>query len=246
MFCTVDKRQDVTKFAYEKITIPSKNWIDIQDHVNVKGANYRGILREGMASLASRIIDESYSEMKMQFPKERHDYWEEQPLSDINLEYAARDAYVTYQLYVKIWYFLRYLVFCPGCKKEDELRGRLCNQCRSAEIDADRARDDAAAEIARLEAELSSVQAELASVQAELDCLNAPASSDNTQQASPPHGKRLKSDEQKSSGSGWYTGPGKQSDDPWQKLSGDQQSKQSDDPWQKLSGDQQSRKNWDW
>ncbi|XP_071676826.1 uncharacterized protein [Lolium perenne] len=106
--------------------------------VIVKGLNERGnLMRDGMASLATSIIDESYGLMKSKFPRERHKDWDEQPLSDLNLEYAAKDAYVSYQLYVKIWFFLRYLVFCPGCKKEDELRGRLCCKCRVAEIEAE-------------------------------------------------------------------------------------------------------------
>ncbi|KAK1556147.1 hypothetical protein QYE76_059220, partial [Lolium multiflorum] len=187
----VDKRADFIKLYYEKIIIPRENWIDIQEIVNVKGLNERGkLMRDGMASLATSIMDDSYSEMKSKFPRERHNYWEEQPLSDLNLEYAAKDAYVSYQLYVKIWFFLRYLVFCPGCKKEDKLRGRLCRKCNAAEIEAEHAQRNAAAEIARLNAELASAQAELA-------ILKAPASSDNTQQTSPPHGKRTKmNDEQ--------------------------------------------------
>ncbi|XP_071683710.1 3'-5' exonuclease-like [Lolium perenne] len=157
VFCSVDKTADFIKLYYEKIIIPRENWIDIQEIVNVKGLNERGkLMRDGMASLATSIIDESYSQMKSKFPPERHNYWEEQPLSNLNLEYAAKDAYVSYQLYVKIWFFLRYLVFCPGCKKEDELRGRLCRKCKAAEIEAEHAQRNAAAEIARLNAELAS------------------------------------------------------------------------------------------
>jgi hypothetical protein len=192
VFCTVDKRADFQKLYFEKIIIPRENWIDIQEFVHVKGLNDRGyLMRDGMASLATSIIDESYSQMKNKFPPERHNYWEERPLSDLNLEYAAKDAYVSYQLYVKIWFFLRYLVFCPGCKKEDELRGRLCCKCRVAEIEAEHAQRNAAAEIARLNAELASALAELAILKAPASC------SDNTQQTSPPHGKRTKmNDEQ--------------------------------------------------
>lgn len=238
MFCTVDKRADFIKLYYEKIIIPRENWIDIQEFVNVKGLNERGkLMRDGMASLATSIIDESYSQMKDKFPPERHNYWEERPLSDLNLEYAAKDAYVSYQLYVKIWFFLRYLVFCPGCKKEDTLRGKVCYTCNAAEIKAERAQKNAAAEIARLNAELASVQAELAS-------LKAPASSDNTQQASPPHGKRrkmndeqwLESSDAPKSSDYWqnlksWTGDEQKSDDPWTTEMSDQQSPKSDNPW---------------
>ena len=185
VFCTVDKTQDFVKLDYEGITIPAENWIDLQSLVKVQG----GGKKDGMASLASCIIDESYGEMKNEFPPKRHDYWEEEPLSDLNLEYAAKDAYVSYQLYVQIWFFLRYLVFCPGCKKADKLRAALCWKCRIAEMDAEYAQKQAAAELANLKAELASVKAELAS-------LKAAASSENTW-ANSPDGKQLKwSDEQ--------------------------------------------------
>ena len=185
VFCTIDKTQDCLKLGYEGITIPADNWIDLQSLVKIKG---RG-RRDGMASLASCILDESYSEMKNGFPSKRHDYWEEEPLSNLNLEYAAKDAYVSYQLYVKIWFFLRYLVLCPGCKKTDKLRGALCRKCRVAEMDTEYAQRQAAAELASLKAELASVKAELAS-------LKAAASSENTW-ANSPDGKQLKwSDEQ--------------------------------------------------
>jgi hypothetical protein len=245
VFCSVDKRADFIKLYYEKIIIPRENWIDIQEIVNVKGLNERGkLMRDGMASLATSIIDESYSQMKSKFPRERHNYWEEQPLSDLNLEYAAKDAYVSYQLYVKIWFFLRYLVFCPGCKKEDTLRGKVCYTCNAAEIKAERAQKNAAAEIARLNAELASVQAELAS-------LKAPASSDNTQQTRPPHGKRrnmndeqwLESSDAPKSSDYWqnlrmqsWTGADQKSDDPWTTEMSDQQSPKSDNPWRTKPG----------
>jgi hypothetical protein len=246
VFCSVDKRADFIKLYYEKIIIPRQNWIDIQEIVIVKGLNERGnLMRDGMASLATSIIDESYSQMKSKFPRERHNYWEEQPLSDLNLEYAAKDAYVSYQLYVKIWFFLRYLVFCPGCKKEDELRGRLCCKCRVAEIEAEQAQRNAAAEIARLNGELASALAELAILKAPASC------SDNTQQTSPPHGKRTKmndeqwlerSDAPKSSDY-WqnlrmqsWTGADQKSDDPWTTEMSDQQSPKSDNPWRTKPG----------
>ncbi|KAK1653349.1 hypothetical protein QYE76_071154 [Lolium multiflorum] len=149
-----------------------------------------------------------------------------------NIIIPTKDAYVSYQLYVKIWFFLRYLVFCPGCKKEDTLRGPLCYKCKAAEKEAEHAQKNAAAEIARLNAELASVQAELAS-------LKAPASSDNTQQASPPHGMRRKmndeqwlesSDAPKRVKKSW-TGDEQKSDDPWTTEMSDQQSPKSDNPW---------------
>lgn len=119
VFTTVDKRKDWWKLHWEKIKIPENNWIDIQTLIKIQG----GEKRDGMAKLAKHIIDSSYGDMKQDFPTERHDYWEEKPLSDINLKYAAIDAYVSYELYVRILFFQRYMVVpakevdCPCHKR---------------------------------------------------------------------------------------------------------------------------------
>ena len=55
-----------------------------------------------MAHMAVALIDESYGDMKTSFPKYQHKLWEKGPLDDINIEYAAKDAYVSYELYRKI------------------------------------------------------------------------------------------------------------------------------------------------
>ena len=88
VFCTVDKRGDKLRLGFEEITIPPKNWIDIQDLVKIPGYS-----RAGMDTLANYIIDRSYGEMKNNFPTDRHNFWEERPLDDLNLKYAAIDAY---------------------------------------------------------------------------------------------------------------------------------------------------------
>ena len=117
VFTTVDKTQDWWKLHWEEIEIPPNNWIDIQALVKTQ----EGTRRDGMAKLAEHIIDSSYGAMKQNFPSTRHDYWEEQPLSDINLKYAAIDAYVSYELYVRIRFFQCFMVpakevDCP-CRK---------------------------------------------------------------------------------------------------------------------------------
>ena len=55
-----------------------------------------------MAHMAVALIDDSYADMKTSFPKSQHKLWEKGPLDDINIEYAAKDAYVSYELYRKI------------------------------------------------------------------------------------------------------------------------------------------------
>ena len=56
-----------------------------------------------MAHMAVALIDDSYADMNTSFPKSQHKLWEKGPLDPINIEYAAKDAYVSYELYRKIW-----------------------------------------------------------------------------------------------------------------------------------------------
>uniref|UniRef100_A0A8I6X129 3'-5' exonuclease domain-containing protein n=1 Tax=Hordeum vulgare subsp. vulgare TaxID=112509 RepID=A0A8I6X129_HORVV len=58
--------------------------------------------RTSMAHMAVALIDDSYGDMKTSFPKSQHRLWEKGPLDDINIQYAAKDAYVSYELYRKI------------------------------------------------------------------------------------------------------------------------------------------------
>jgi len=52
--------------------------------------------------MAVALIDDSYADMKTNFPKSQQKLWGKGPLDDINIEYAAKDAYVSYELYRKI------------------------------------------------------------------------------------------------------------------------------------------------
>ena len=47
-------------------------------------------------------MDESYGDMKKKFPSDRHHFWEEMPLAQINLHCAAVDGYVSYELLCRI------------------------------------------------------------------------------------------------------------------------------------------------
>ena len=69
--------------------------MDIQELIKFDG---RPNFRDGMGKLAKAIIDESYGDMKKKFPSDRHHFWEEMPLAQINLYYAAVDGYVSYEL----------------------------------------------------------------------------------------------------------------------------------------------------
>ena len=111
-----------------------------------------------MDTLAKNIIDRSYGEMKNNFPTERHNFWEERPLDDLNLKYAAIDAYVSYELYVRISFSQRHLVLprktvvCQRCKRDaseiamqEEAAARRRTYTWDASRDAERAVARAAA-----------------------------------------------------------------------------------------------------
>ena len=84
----------------EKIYTPPKNHADIQDIYWIKGTSGRA----GMATMAATLIDPKFKEMKKEFRDDEvhrvgHKYWECKPLSKINIEYAAIDGYIAYELY---------------------------------------------------------------------------------------------------------------------------------------------------
>jgi hypothetical protein len=80
------------------IHIPDEYHVDIQDLFKIKGGNER----DGMGDLAKKLIDKSYKHMKKKFPKSGHKVWECKPLEKINLDYAAIDGYISYELYRRI------------------------------------------------------------------------------------------------------------------------------------------------
>jgi phage FluMu protein Com len=85
-----------------------------------------------MADLAAKLIDPKFANMKKEFKynrrmKEGHDFWECKPLSWMNLEYAAIDGYLSYEIYNKIYtvnegqaHLQRSDHICPRCKNQDE------------------------------------------------------------------------------------------------------------------------------
>ena len=55
-----------------------------------------------MAALANVLISNFYVSMKDDFPEGRNEFWEESLLEEINLQYAAMDGYVSFQLYYQL------------------------------------------------------------------------------------------------------------------------------------------------
>ena len=77
------------------IEIPEDCYIDLQDLIHFDEQDGK----TGMADMADAFIHEDYAAMKKKFPKKQHRFWENNPLDRINLEYAAVDAYVAFELF---------------------------------------------------------------------------------------------------------------------------------------------------
>uniref|UniRef100_A0A8I6Y0Y5 3'-5' exonuclease domain-containing protein n=1 Tax=Hordeum vulgare subsp. vulgare TaxID=112509 RepID=A0A8I6Y0Y5_HORVV len=96
-FASVDIKNDRLKMRHSfGIEIPAGCLVDHQTIFKLRHD------RTSMAPMAVALIDDSYADMKTSFPKSQHRLWEKCPLDDINIEYAAKDAYVSYELYHKI------------------------------------------------------------------------------------------------------------------------------------------------
>lgn len=120
-FASVDKRHD--KKAMKKTfrwddEIPDEYYVDLQDVFQQKHKR-----RIGMAAMAAQLIDDSYGTMKSNFKSEWHRRWEKNPLDEVNLEYAAKDAFVSHELYRIIYvvntaqlHLEQPSMYCPGCK----------------------------------------------------------------------------------------------------------------------------------
>ena len=78
--------------------IPSEYYVDLQ----VEYFKYTGHEKAGMSTMAKRLIDSWYGDMKKKFHHNRHTMWGDIPLPTMNIEYAAIDAWVSYELYRKI------------------------------------------------------------------------------------------------------------------------------------------------
>ncbi|KAM0848630.1 hypothetical protein ACQ4PT_054253 [Festuca glaucescens] len=93
-FASVDIRNDKKAMKESwNIEIPGECHIDLQDLFKLERD------RTGMADMAAALIDKTYKGMKKEFPSSQHKFWEKKPLDKINLEYAARDGFVAYELY---------------------------------------------------------------------------------------------------------------------------------------------------
>ena len=96
-FASVDITNDKIKMRSTwGIEIPADRHIDLQGRFKLEHD------KTSMADMAAALIDEEYAGMKKKFPKSGHKHWEKTPLDPINIEYAAIDGYVAYELYRRI------------------------------------------------------------------------------------------------------------------------------------------------
>ncbi|XP_051190490.1 uncharacterized protein [Lolium perenne] len=98
-FVGVDIRTDHKLLYKQWLYIPLGKHLDLQNMLKIPGYGNRA----GMATMASELINLKYAGMKEKFVTDYdkfkgHNYCEWKPLSDMNLEYAAIDGYVTYEL----------------------------------------------------------------------------------------------------------------------------------------------------
>lgn len=63
--------------------------------------------RQGIKDIAGALIDPCYYNMKDGFGHKEHGMWSDAPLPRAHMEYAAKDAYVSYELYRRLDLFQR-------------------------------------------------------------------------------------------------------------------------------------------
>ena len=96
-FVSVDITNDQMKMMRTwNIKIPEDHYIDLQGLIHFDEQDGD---KTGMAHMATAFIHEGYERMKKKFHKRNHNFWEKNPLDWINLEYAAIDAYVAFELF---------------------------------------------------------------------------------------------------------------------------------------------------
>jgi hypothetical protein len=98
-FASVDIKNDTPKLERD-LLVHVVNHVDLQRLWRYPDG---GTGKAGMARLASDIIDREYAGMKIEFPKHLHERWEWRHLDYDAIKYAARDAYVCYEMLNRIW-----------------------------------------------------------------------------------------------------------------------------------------------
>jgi len=102
------------------------NHIDIQqiwkdpDLIKLRSDGSPG--KQGMKDLAGLLIHPSYYEMKGGMTDADHQLWHQAPLSQKHLDYAAKDGYVSYELYKNLDFYERGHYKVMKRKEQERLR----------------------------------------------------------------------------------------------------------------------------
>ena len=99
-FATVDTTNDLKALKVSGLKCP--NLVNIQHHYKVWGSDKNKL--NSLVDLASAIIDPYYAKMKEESNKDKnawHSVWHER-LDEQHVNYAAMDAYTSYEMYRRI------------------------------------------------------------------------------------------------------------------------------------------------
>ena len=179
-FASVDIRCDGKMLEQENIIIPAEFHVDLQDLFKTR-QKYEAPApydRDGMSDLAGKIIDITCSRIKDNFPSNGHDKWEEERLPAVNLEYAARDAYFSYDMYKRMVTIREGML--RAARKAEATAAAEAQAAAAAEAEA-----AAAAEAQAAAAAEAAVNEELEAREEEAwDAMNATAAQDAGQSSS--------------------------------------------------------------
>jgi hypothetical protein len=119
IFAGFDIAQD--KNILGRVDLPVHNLRDIQQAW--RDPDNTSKRTQGLKDVAGAIIDPFYNSMKDGFGRKEHSMWADPPpLTEKHLEYAARDAYATYEVYRRLDVFER--GFFSLYKRPEKKRGR--------------------------------------------------------------------------------------------------------------------------
>ena len=110
-FATMDTTNDLK--AFKVSGLKCQNLVNIQDHYKVWGSNNNK--QNSQVDLASAIIDPYYMKMKHESKKDknvRHSVWHHR-LDEQHVKYAAKDAYISCEMYRRIVDIRNYLLPNP-------------------------------------------------------------------------------------------------------------------------------------
>ncbi|XP_073353748.1 uncharacterized protein [Aegilops tauschii subsp. strangulata] len=83
----------------ERINLEVANFVDIQKEWRVPEATME---LDSLGDVSDMLIDDYYNNMKKKITDDEHRRWATLPLSMRHIEYAAKDAYATYEIWNRI------------------------------------------------------------------------------------------------------------------------------------------------